>query len=88
MLTIYLKKYKPTILEIIDTKKRSIAAIIEILSHHCSTEPEKQAVLLKIKHFKREPIESFASSVIRFESLYVFWLQLDTPHSVNTIKLM
>ena len=88
MLTVYLKKYKPSILDVIDTKKRSIAAIMEILSHHCSTEPEKQAVLLKLKHFKREPIESFASAVIRFESLYVFWLQLDTPHSVDNIRLM
>jgi hypothetical protein len=88
MLTMYLKKYKPSILDVIDTKKRSIAAIIEILAHHCSTEPEKQAVLLKLKHFKREPMESFASAVIRFESLYVFWLQLDTPHSVDSIRLM
>ena len=88
MLTMYLKKYKPSILDVIDTKKRSIAAIMEILSHHCSTEPEKQAVLLKLKHFKREPIESFAAAVIRFESLYVFWLQLDTPHSVDNIRLM
>ena len=88
MLTMYLKKYKPNILDVIDTKKRSIAAIMEILSHHCSTEPEKQAVLLQLKHFKREPIENFAAAVTRFESLYVFWLQLDTPHSVDDIKLM
>ena len=52
------------------------------------TEPEKQAILLKSKHFKREPIDKFAAAVIRFESLYVFWLQLDTPHSVDTIRLM
>ena len=88
MLTMYLKKHKTSILEAIDTKKRSMAAIMEILSHHCSTEPEKQAVLLKLKHFKREPIESFASAVIRFESLYIFWLQLDTPHTADNIKLM
>ena len=88
MLTMYLRKHKPSILDVIDTKKRSIAAIMEILSHHCSTEPEKQAVLLKLKHFKREPIESFAAAVIRFESLYVFWLQLDTPHTADSINLM
>ena len=88
MLTMYLKEHKPSILDVIDTKKRSIAAIMEILSHHCSTEPEKQTILLKLKHFKREPIESFASAVIRFESLYVFWLQLDTPHSADSIRLM
>ena len=88
MLTVYLKEHRPQILDVIDTKKRSIAAIMEILSHHCSTESEKQTVLLKLKHFKREPIESFASAVIRFESLYVFWLQLDSPHTADSIRLM
>ena len=88
MLTVYLKEHRPQILDVIDTKKRSIAAIMEILSHHCSTESEKQTVLLKLKHFKRDPIESFASAVIRFESLYVFWLQLDTPHTADSIRLM
>ena len=32
MIVLYLKKYKPTLLDSIDTKKRSIAAIMEILS--------------------------------------------------------
>ena len=61
---------------------------MEILSYHCSTEPEKQAVLLKLKHFKREPSESFAAAVTGFKSLYVFWLQLDTPNSADNIRLM
>ena len=88
MLTVYLKKYKPLILDVIDTKKQWITAIVEILSFHCSTEPEKQAVLLKLKQFKREPSESFAAAVTRFESLYVFYLQLDTPNSADNIRLM
>ena len=45
MLTVYLKEHRPQILDVIDTKKRSIAAIMEILSHHCSTESEKQTIL-------------------------------------------
>ena len=31
MLTVYLKEHRPQILDVIDTKKRSIAAIMEIL---------------------------------------------------------
>ena len=88
MLTSYLRKHKPTILDVLDTKKNSIAAIMEILSYHCSTEPEKQAVLQNLKHFKRDSQETFASAVTRFESLYVFWLQLDTPHTVDNIKTL
>ena len=65
-----------------------MAAIMEILAYQCDTEPEKQAVLLKLKHFKREPIETFAAAVNRFESLYIFWLQLDSPHTVDNIRLL
>ena len=88
MLTVYLKEHRPNILDVIDIKKRSIAAIMEILSHHCSTESEKATITLQLKHFKRDSIESFASAVFRFESLYVFWLQLDSPHTADSIKLL
>ena len=88
MMVLYLKKYKSSILESIDTKKRSMAAIMEILAYQCDTEIEQQAVLLKIKHFKRDPIESFASVVYHFESLYTFWLQLDSPHTADSIRLL
>ena len=43
---------------------------------------------MKLKHFKREPIETFAAAVNRFESLYIFWLQLDSPHTVDNIRLL
>ena len=52
MITCYLKKYKSHILDILDTKKQSLTAIIEILSFHCSTEHEKTAVLQKLKNLK------------------------------------
>ena len=61
------ERYKSSILKSIDIEKRSMAAIMEILSYQCDTEIEQQAVLLKIKHFKRDPIESFASTVNHFE---------------------
>ncbi len=88
MLTVYLKEHKPNLLDLIDTKKRSIAAIMEILAHHCSTESEQQTILQKLRHFKRDPLESFASAVIRFESFYIFYLQLDSPHTADQIKLL
>ena len=88
MIVLYLKKYKTSVLDSIDVKKRSMAAIMETLSYQCDTEVEQQAVLLKIKHFKRDPIESFATAVNRFESLYTFWLQLDSPHTADSISLL
>ena len=65
-----------------------MAAIMEILAYQCDTEPEKQEVLVKLKHFKREPIETFAAVVNCFESLYTFWLQLDSPNTVDNIRLL
>ena len=88
MLTIYLKEHKHTLLDLIDTKKRSIAAIMEILAHHCSTESEQQTILQKLRHFKRDPLESFASAVFRFESFYIFYLQLDSPQTADSIRLL
>ena len=88
MIVLYLKKYKTSVLDSIDVKKRSMAAIMETLSYQSDTEVEQQAVLLKIKHFKRDPLESFATAVNRFESLYIFWLQLDSPHTADNICLL
>jgi hypothetical protein len=88
MITHYLKKYKSHILDILDTKKLSLTAIIEILSFHCTTDHEKSAVLQKLRQFKRDVSETFASAATRFESLYVFYLQLDTPSTADTIRLM
>ena len=88
MITTYLRKYKHQILDILDTKKQSLIAIIEILSFHCSTDHEKTEVLQKLKSFKRDVNETFASAVARFESLYCFYLQLETPSTAENIRLM
>jgi hypothetical protein len=47
MLTIYLKKYKPTVLDTLDTKKQSLNAVIETLAFHCTTDMERSTVLQK-----------------------------------------
>ena len=49
MLMIYLKKYKPQILDTIDTKKGNLGAVIESLAFHCTTANEKLVVLNKLK---------------------------------------
>ena len=88
MICTYLKRFKPQILDICDSKKQSITAIMEILSFHCSTDNEKFEILSRLKAFRREPTESFASAVTRFESMYSFYLQLEKPSSAENIKLL
>ena len=88
MITTYLKEHRPDILDVLDTKKQSLTAIMEILSFQCSTDLEKNTVLQKLKTFRREITESFAAAATRFESLYCFYLQLEKPSTTETIKLM
>ena len=51
MLSIYLKQYKPTILETLDTKKQNLGAVIETLAFHCTTTLEKATILHRLKTF-------------------------------------
>jgi hypothetical protein len=53
MLTIYLKKYKPTVLDTLDTKKQSLNVVIETLAFHCTTDMERGTVLQKLRAFQR-----------------------------------
>ena len=85
MLTIYLKKYKPTVLDTLDTKKKSLNAVIETLAFHCTTDMERSTVLQKLRAFQRSKSETFASCITRFESLHVFHLQLDQPSEADQI---
>ena len=48
MICVYLNKYKPSILETMDTKKQSINAVIETLAFHCTTDLERATVLHKL----------------------------------------
>ena len=36
MLSTYLKKYKPHLMDVLDSKKRNISAVIEALAYHCT----------------------------------------------------
>ena len=88
MICIYLKKYKPTVLESLDTKKNSLHAVIETLAFHCTTDLERTTVLQKLRDFHRLRTESFASCITRFESLHIFYLQLDQPSEADHIILV
>ena len=88
MICVYLQKYKPSILETMDTKKHSLNAVIETLAFHCTTDLERATVLQKLKEFHRLKTESFASSITRFESLHIFYLQLDQPGEADQIRLL
>ena len=77
IIVIYLKKYKSDILETLDTKKHSLSAVVESLAFHCTTTAEKGA-----------KGESFAHSISRFDSLHIFYLQLDQPNETEHIRLV
>ena len=88
MLTIYLKKYKPHILDTLDTKKGNLSAVIESLAFHCTTSNEKQAVMSRLRNFQRAKDESFAHSISKFDSLHTFYLQLDSPAEAENIRMV
>ena len=88
MLTIYLRQYKPVILETLDTKKQNLNAVIETLAFHCTTTLEKAAILHRLRTFRREEYESFAACISRFDGLHVFYLQLDQPSEADQVRLL
>ena len=88
MLPIYLKKYKPAVLETLDTKKHNLNAVIETLAFHCTTDMERVTVLQKLREFQRTKAETFASCITRFESLHIFYLQLDQPSEADQIRVL
>ena len=75
-------------MDVLDSKKQNISAVIEALAYHCTTDNEKAVVLEQIRRFRRKEDESFAACITRFDSLYVFYLQLEQPSERDVIKLM
>ena len=67
MLSIYLKKYRSNLLDVLDSKKNNISAVIEALAFHCTID---------------------AGCITRFDSLFVFYLQLEQPSEAEVIRMM
>ena len=88
MLSIYLKKYRPNLLDVLDAKKNNISAVIEALAFHCTIDNERAVVLDKLRRFRRKENESFAACITRFDSLLVFYLQLEQPSEAEVIRMM
>ena len=88
MLTIYLRQYKPLILETLDTKKQNLNAVIETLAFHCTTTHEKAAILHRLRTFQRNQYETFAACISRFDGLHMFYLQLDQPSEADQVRLL
>ena len=88
MLTCYLRKHKPSILETLDQRKNSLHAVIESLAFQCTTDAERATVQHKLRTFTRLRTESFATCYSRFEGLHVFYLQLDQPSEADQIRLV
>jgi hypothetical protein len=86
MLLIYLRQYKPIVLETLDTKKKSLNAVIETLSFHCTTTNEKVTILQRLRNFQRAKTETFAASISRFDGMHIFYLQLDQPAEASQIR--
>ena len=86
MVTHYLKEYRPEVLNQIDSKKGNIRLVIEELAYHCNVTVEKQAVLQRLKTFTRSYQETFSAAISRFNSLHVFYLQLEKPANKEVIK--
>ena len=49
---------------------------------------ERSTVLQKLRAFQRSKSETFASCITRFESLHIFYLQLDQPSEADQIRLL
>jgi hypothetical protein len=88
MLSIYLKKFKPNLLDVLDAKKNNLSAVIESLAFHCTIDNERTIVLEKLRRFRRKENESFAACITRFDSLFVFYLQLEQPSEAEVIRML
>ena len=84
----YLKEQKPLVLEAVDEKKTSLAALIETLSFHSDTTSDRHKVLHHLKNFHRNKDESFAEALSRFDSLYSFFQTLDQPKEDLEVKML
>ena len=88
MICLYLKKYRPTLLDTIDQRKNSLHAVIESLAFQCTTDVERATILHRLRNFSRIITEGFNACFVRFESLYLFFLQIDHPADAVQIRFI
>ena len=82
----FMNKYKKDLMNTFEPKKHSLHALIYAIADQCSTAQEKITVLKAMKGFYRREDESYAASLARFDSMYLFYLQLDRPQQPEELK--
>ena len=82
----FMNKYKKDLMNTFEPKKHSLHSLIYAIADQCSTAQEKMTVLREMRGFHRREDESFASSLNRFDSMYLFYLQLDRPQPQDELK--
>jgi hypothetical protein len=82
----FMNRYKKDLMNTFEPKKHSLRALIYAIADQCSTAQEKTTVLKEMKGFYRKEDESYAASLARFDSMYLFFLQLDRPQPADELK--
>ena len=82
----FMNKYKKELMNTFEPKKHSLHALIYAIADQCSTAQEKTTVLKEMKSFYRREDESYAACLARFDSMYLFYLQLDRPQPPEELK--
>ena len=88
MILTYLRKHKDDLLNKFESKKHSLRHLVHAIAEQCSTAQEKQKVLSHLKSFERKLGESFAAALNRFDSMHLFYVQLDRPQDPEELKHM
>ena len=82
----FMNKYKKDLMNTFEPKKHSLHELIYAIADQCSTAQEKTTVLKEMKSFYRHEDESYAACLARFDSMYLFFLQLDRPQPPEELK--
>ena len=82
----YMNRYKKELMNTMESKKHSLRALIHAIAEQCSTAQEKTAIVKEMRSFYRKEDESFAACLNRFDSMHLFYLQLDRPQPADELK--
>ena len=63
-------------------------AVIESIAFQCTTDVERATILHKLQKFSRIKTEGFAACFVRFESLHLFFRQIDHPAVADQISFV
>ena len=85
MILQYLKKFKETVLDSLNTKKANLHSILQQLTYPCTTHDERIHVQKQLATFSYKMEEPFGAALTQFDSCYHFYLQFDCPIKAEEI---